>query len=154
MEETSTANKSRKMARFIASFSPATRAAFVLVLPFALVDAIHYSTAGTAVIISLPVIALLYVCCGALAAHFSIRSDDEMKPLKKTGFRAGVTLWTFSTTINVVIGMIAGALSLGVTILLGIPYLILCGPVHLLFGGLAGMLGASIYFSFYRRLIS
>ena len=153
MEKFSDGIRSGKLARFIASLSPATRAAVILALPFALVDAVHYYTAGTAIVVSLPLLALLYLACGVLAARFTIQLEREGSQPKGAGFRAGVTLWAFSTAINTLVGIVAGVLSLGVTALLGIPYLLLCGPVHAVFGGLAGLLGAGIYLSVYRRML-
>ncbi len=138
-----------KLGGFAASFSPATRAAAILALPFALVDAVHYYTAGTALVVSLPLLGLFYLACGALAARFAAGAGA---PARGGGFRAGVTLWAFSTFLNTLVGLVAGALSLGVTALLGIPYLLLCGPAHALLGGLAGLAGASIYRSIRRRL--
>ena len=153
MENISSDIRSSKFARLIGSFSPSTRAAALLALPFALVDAVHYYTAGTAIVVSLPLLALLYLACGALAAHFSTRTEGEGSEPKRTGFRAGITLWAFSTAINTLVSMVTGALSLGVTMLLGIPYLLLCGPVHALFGGLVALLGAAIYQSIHHRML-
>lgn len=150
MDNLSKIDRDGKFGRFIGSFSPATRAAAVLALPFAVVDAVHYYTAGAAVVVSLPLLALLYLACGALAAHFAGREGVSSK---RVGFRAGVMLWAVSTSINTLVGIIAGVLSFGVTALLGIPYLVVCGPAHLAAGGLMGLLGAAIYISLHRRLL-
>lgn len=138
--------------RFFRSFSPGSRAAALAALPFTCVDAVHYYTAGTALALSLPVLLLLYTLCGALAAHFAQNEGQSPGEARRAGFGAGVKLWLCSTLTNVLISAAVGVASLGVTLLLGIPYLLLCAPVLLLAGGLCGLLGASLYLSARGRL--
>lgn len=141
-----------KLRRFFNSFSPSSRAALILSVPFTLIDAIHYYTAGTAIAISLPLLLVIYLACGFLAARFSIAEGQSETQARKSGFSAGIKLWATSTIINTLVSVFAGTLSLGLTLVLGIPYLLLCGPVLLALGGLAGWLGALINVSIHRRL--
>jgi hypothetical protein len=133
------------------SFGPGTRAAFIFAIPFTLVDLIHYLTAGTAVSISFPIVFLLYIGCGALAAYFAEAEEGQSANAGRVGASAGVRLWLFATIINTFISLIIGAASLGATLILGIPYLCLCAPFHLVAGALFSALGGALFGFFYRR---
>ena len=124
---------------------PVARAAIMFALPFIAVDFFNYYSAGTALVISGPILAIMYAACGALAAKFAAGPDMVTGDYVKTGALAGLMLWLLSTVINSVIGLIIGTASLGTTLLLGVPYLCLCAPIQMIGGALAGMLGAYIY---------
>lgn len=137
-----------RIAFFLRSLSPSTRAALALALPFTLVDSLHYLSAGTALAFSLPVLLLIYLGCGMLAGLFT-RSGSGVG--SGSGAWAGAKLWLISTLANIFVGLLAGALSLGATLLLGVPYLLLCAPVSLVLGALAGAAGEALFGWFWRR---
>jgi low temperature requirement protein LtrA len=133
-----------RAAAFFNSFSPSSRAALIFVIPFTVVDAIHYYTAGTALVFSLPLVILIYLFCGAVAGKFSFADGVEKTAMLKAGAIAGVKLWFMSTIINTIISLVIGASSLGLTLILGIPYLCLCSPIVAAGTAIAG-LGSYIY---------
>ncbi len=133
---------------FARGLSPSTRAALALALPFTLVDSLHYLTAGTAMAFSLPVLLLIYLGCGMLAGLFA-RSGGGAGAAN--GAWAGAKLWLISTLVNTFVGLLAGVVSLGATLLLGVPYLLLCAPVSLALGALAGAAGEALFGWFWRR---
>ena len=144
-----------KAARFFNSFSSGAQAALLLAIPFTLIDSLHYYTAGTAIVFSLPLLFLFYFGCGFLAAKLEIQQGrGDYRKAVKEGFCSGVRLWFFSTLINTLVSFFAGMLSLGVTILLGIPYLLLCAPVLLVAGAAISAFGAYVYTFFHRRIHS
>ena len=122
---------------------PAVRAASVFAIPFIVVDAFNYFSAGVAQALSWPVLALLYAGCGGLAAKFA--AERGRRDYAYNGAIAGFALWIASLLVNGIIALIAGVASLGATLLLGIPYVCLCGPIQLIVGGLLGALGGAIY---------
>lgn len=138
--------------RFWSSLAPSTRAALALALPYTLVDAVHYYTAGSALVFSLPILIILYLWCGALAARFSSAGGHAADQWPTHGFKAGITLWLISTLVNALIAVLVGVASLGLTLALGVPYLLLCGPVFLVISGLGGWLGARGYGAVSRRI--
>jgi len=137
--------------RLYRRFSPAGRAVLWLSIPFTLLDAIHYYTAGAAIVVSTPVLVLIYLLCGALAAHFAYQDQTEIERLPKTGRSAGLRLWLTSTVINTLISLVLGVVTLGGTLLSGAAYLCLFGPLHALGSFVVGGWGAWLYQRFLRR---
>lgn len=138
--------------KFWKSFNPSTRAALALALPYTLVDAVHYFTAGSALVFSFPILIILYLWCGALAARFSAADGNAAVQWPPSGFKAGITLWFISTLVNALIAVLVGVASLGLTVTLGVPFLLLCGPVFLVASGFGGWLGARGYVAIRRRI--
>ena len=133
---------------FFSSLPPGIAAALILAVPFMVVDFFNYYTAGTALIFSGPVLALIYTACGALAAYLAGQRGHRSGEFAYTGAMAGLSLWLASTIVNTIVSLVIGAASLGATLLVGIPYLCLCAPIQLLMGGLLGMLGGFLYKKF------
>jgi hypothetical protein len=133
------------------SFSPASQAAILFAVPFTLVDAIHYYTAGSALIFSIPLLVLIYLLCGALAAKFACQDEQELSKLPGVGRSAGVRLWLTSTLINTLLAVIVGLTSLGITLLGGAVYLCLFAPLHALGSALIGWIGGWIYQQYIKR---
>ena len=128
---------------------PYVSAALIFAIPFMVVDFFNYYSAGTALVLSTPLLAIFYTACGAVAGKFA--GDRDLSPnFLLTGAFAGIILWLVSTVVNTIISLIVGAASLGTTLLLGIPYLCLCAPLQLVGGGLMGGLGGFIYSLFYK----
>jgi len=71
--------------------------------------------------------------------------------LPHQGFNAGIKLWLISTVINALIAVIIGTASLGLTVLLGLPYMLLCGPVFLVGSGLGGWFGGWLSKNYHQR---
>ncbi len=138
--------------RFYRSFSPASRAALLFALPFMLVDAIHYYTAGTALLLSFPLVALLYFTCGMLAAKLAKREGQEAGSLPRVGRSATLRLWLISTVLNTLVSVLLGFASLGVTMLGGALYLCLFAPLHALGSALVGWLGGWVYQQYAWRI--
>ncbi len=133
------------------SFTPASRSAILFAIPFTVVDAIHYYTAGTALIFSLPLVVLIYLLCGALAVKIAHQEGQEMKVLSSIGRSAAVRLWLTSTVINTLISVLLGFTSLGLTLLSGAFYLCLFAPLHALGSALVGWLGGWLYQQYVLR---
>jgi hypothetical protein len=143
--------RSSRAAHFYYSLSPSMRAALVFLVPFAIVDMAHYLTAGTALVISFPFLCLFFLLCGMLAIRKNLTVDPVGTKAFRTGAAAGALLWFLSTAINSIISILVGSTSLGLTLVLGIPYMLLCGPALLTAGALLGGIGGSIYGSVIRR---
>jgi len=141
-----------KTATFYNSFSPSSKAALIFAIPFTLVDAVHFYTAGSAMVFSLPVVVLFYLLCGALASRIALQDGDDRSELIKTGAASGVKLWGISTFINTAISIIVGVSSLGLTLALGIPYLCFCAPILAMGGSFLSGAGAYLYGVFDRRI--
>ena len=137
--------------RFLSSFSPAARGALVMALPYIAVDALHYYTAGAALVLSTPVLVVMYMFTGTLAARFAYRSGAPLAELPAVGARAGVLLWLISTVVNSVIAVLIGAASLGLTLVLGLPFLLICGPALMIGSAIGGGLGGWFYRSYRER---
>lgn len=127
------------------SFTPASKAAILFAIPFTIIDATHYLTAGTALIFSFPLLVLIYLLCGVLAAKIAHQEELEIKMLPGTGRSAGMRLWLTSTVINTSISVLLGFTSLGLTLLGGAFYLCLFAPLHALGSALVGWLGGWLY---------
>lgn len=136
---------------FFNRFSASTKAALIFAVPFTIVDAVHYYTAGTALVVSLPLVILMYLSCGALAGKFAAAGSAAGSEMSRIGAAAGAKLWLFSTVVNSVIGVVIGATSFGVTLFLGIPYLCLCAPVLAAGGMILGTMGARLYYSLQKH---
>lgn len=128
---------------------PQLRAALLVSLPFLVADFFNYYSAGTALVLSLPILALLFLGCGTLAASFA--AADGRQDLVFVGAMSAFILWSISLLINGIIALIPGILSFGTTVLLGVPYVCLCGPFQLIGGGFMGALGAWLYGFFSGR---
>jgi hypothetical protein len=128
---------------------PQLRAALLVSLPFIAADFFNYYSAGTALALSLPILAALFLACGALAARFA-RAGGRSDVLF-VGATSAFILWGISLLVNGIIALIPGLLSFGTTFLLGLPYICLCGPFQLIGGGLMGALGAWLYSFFSGR---
>jgi hypothetical protein len=124
---------------------PGVRAATLFAIPFTAVDILNYFSAGTALALSLPVLALMYAGCGALGARYAGNDGHESSEFPFVGATAGLSLWLTSTVVNTIISLIVGTATLGSTLLLGLPYLCLCAPAQLVGGGLIGALGGLVY---------
>jgi len=137
--------------RLYRSFTPASRAVILFALPFMVVDAIHYFTAGTALIISFPLLALVYLACGALAAGFARHDGQGGGSLPGVGRSAGLRLWLTSTVVNILISLLLGFFSLGISTLMGTVALCLYVPFHALISVCCGWLGGWLYQEYIRR---
>ena len=134
--------------RLYRSFSPASRAAILLTIPFTLVDAIHYYTAGTALVVSFPLVILVYLVCGITAGRMATRDDPTADKLFRVGGMAAFRLWLTSTVINVLISVLLGFVTVGATVVATTAYLCLSAPLHAMaswvIGGTGGWLHQEI----------
>jgi hypothetical protein len=140
--------------RLYKSFTPASRAAILFVIPFTLVDAIHYFTAGTALIFSFPLLALIYMACGAVAARMARIDGLLPEGLPRQGGSSALRLMLTSTIINTLVSLILGFFSLGATLIGGLVYLCLFMPFHALGSYLAGRLGGWLYQQYVNRTVT
>lgn len=124
-------------------FPPQLRAALLVSIPFIVADFFNYYTAGGALALSLPILGLLYLGCGALAAKFA--ADDGRGDLVFTGATSALIMWLISLVVNGIIALFPGLVSFGASLLLGLPYMCLCGPFQLIGGALVGALGGGLY---------
>lgn len=122
---------------------PQFRAALLVSIPYIAADFFNYYSAGTALALSLPILALLFLAAGALAAKFA--TADGRHDMVFVGATSAFIIWAISLVINGVIALIPGLMSFGATLLLGLPYVCLCGPFQLIGGVLMGALGGQLY---------
>lgn len=130
--------------RSFSSWPPPIRAAALVSIGLLILNVITFVSAGTAAPLSLPLLALVYLGCGALAARFSDEDDSPDNPTV-VGATAGLALWVISFLANALLTLLLGAPSFGLSFLVGIPILCLCGPVELLAGAIMGSLGGFLY---------
>ena len=130
---------------------PSIRAALIFTIPFIIVDFSNYYSAGAALAISCPILFIIYGACGAMAGKYGSEEGYTSSSPMVLGAMAGAGLWTISTLVNTLIGLVFGTLSLGVTLFLGVPYLFCIAPIMLLFGSVTGLLGAVLYKFIFTR---
>lgn len=123
--------------------APQLRAALLVSVPFIAADFFNYYSAGAALALSLPILGLLFLAAGALAAKFA--ADDGRHDLVFVGATSAFLIWLISLLVNGVIALFSGLASFGATLLLGVPYICLCGPFQLIGGALVGALGGWLY---------
>lgn len=134
-----------------ASWNPSIRAALIFALPFGIVDFFNYYSAGVAIAISCPIMILMYAGCGAVAFKLSTDGDVSSGNPMVAGALAGACLWLISTVVNSLISLILGTVTVGMTLILGVPYILCCAPGFLLLGGCLGALGAMGYSAFFHK---
>lgn len=137
--------------KFYRSFSPASRAAILFTIPFTILDAVHYFTAGSALIFSFPLVIAIYLLCGMLAANIARQEGQEYHELPKNGKNAAFRLWIVSTAINLLISLLLGFTTFGIGFLGGLLYLCLLGPFHALGSAVIGWIGAWLYQQLHKR---
>jgi len=103
------------------------RAALIMALGLLILNIITFLTAGAGGVVSIPLLALVYVGGGVLSAMFANSDGDARTPVV-SGVLAGVSLWVISFLIDVVLSLVLAIPSLGLNLLLDVPYLCLCGP--------------------------
>jgi hypothetical protein len=133
------------------ALAPNIKADLIFLLPFILADFFNYYSAGVALVVSGPVMFVFFLGSGALSAYFAVKQGRTMQELPPMGAVTGAGLWLVSTVINVVIGLFLGTVSLGTTLLLGLPYLCICAPFNLVGGAILGAAGAWLYSLFVRQ---
>lgn len=134
---------------FFSSLPPYIHAPLIFSIPFIVADFFNYYSAGTALVISLPVLGLIYIICGVLSSKFAADQGRASSELLYIGAFAGLVLWLVSTVVNTIIALILGTATLGTSLLLGIPYLCLCAPLQMVGGGLMGAFGGFLYGLFF-----
>lgn len=130
-------------------FPPQLRAAILVSIPFIAADFFNYYSAGAALALSLPILALLFLGCGVLAAKLA--ADDGRSDLAFVGATSALILWLISLLVNGLIALIPGLISFGATLLVGLPYICICGPFQLVGGAVAGAFGGWLYQRFAGR---
>jgi hypothetical protein len=140
------------LSRLYRSFSPASRAVILFAIPFTMIDAIHYFTAGSALIFSFPLLFLTYLLCGMFAARIAIQDKPDVSNLPHIGRSAAFRLWLTSTVINTLLAMFFGVASLGLSLLSGVLYLCVFAPLHAVGSALVGWLGGWIYQQYFERV--
>ena len=133
-------NISKSTSSFLSRFPPRVRAAAIFAIPFIVADFFNYFSAGTALVFTLPILAIMYFACGWLAAKYA-KNEGSIASPAYSGAIAGLLLWAISLAVNTIIGLVLGTITLGATLLLGLPYICICAPIQLLGGGLMGAFG-------------
>ena len=83
---------------------PYVSAALMFAIPFMVVDFFNYYSAGTALVLSTPLLAIFYTACGAVAGKLA--GDRDFSPnFLLTGAFAGIILWLVSTVVNTITGI-------------------------------------------------
>lgn len=126
------------------------RAALIVSVGLLILNGVTFLTAGTGAALSIPLLGLVYLGCGILAAKLDGEASVSRAPVT-AGAMGGAALWVISFLTNLLLTLLLGAPSLGISLLVGIPYLCLCSPVELLLGGILGSFGGLIYGLFSRR---
>lgn len=120
------------------------RAALAVAIGLLILNVITFITAGSGAAISLPLQALVYLGSGVLGARFGADDHDGREPIVN-GALAGLTLWGFSFLIDIVLTLLLSVPSLGISLVVGVPYLCLCGPTELVGGTIIGSFGGFLY---------
>lgn len=120
------------------------RAALFVSIGLLILNVVTFLTAGTSAALSLPLLGLVYLGCGALSARFNAQDNEGRAPVIAGAMGSGA-LWIISFVANALLTLLMGGLSLGVGFLIGVPYLCLCGPVELLLGAILGSFGGLVY---------
>ena len=97
-------------------------------------------------------LALIYIFCGSVAARLAYKNDQDIANLSKVGSSAALRLWLTSTVINMLLVVLLGFVSLGVTLLSGAFYLCLFAPFHALGSALFGWLGGWLFGQYLHRI--
>lgn len=102
---------------------PNIKSDLIFLLPFIFVDFFnYYYSAGAALVISGPIMLLLYLGGGALCGFFALGQGRATSELVVLGAITGAGLWLVSTIVNALIGIVLGTVSLGATLFLGNVY--------------------------------
>lgn len=120
------------------------RAALVVAIGLLILNTITFITAGSGAVISLPLQALVYLGCGVLGAMFGADDEDGRTPVVN-GAMAGLTLWGISFLVDILLTLFLSVPSLGISLVVGVPYLCLCGPTELIIGSIIGSFGGFLY---------
>ena len=84
-----------------------------------------------------------------LGALFGADARDGRAPVVN-GALTGITLWGFSILFDILLTIILSAPSLGISLVVGVPYLCLCGPTELFIGAILGSFGGLLYGFFHN----
>lgn len=120
------------------------RAALFVSIGLLVLNLVTFLTAGAGAALSLPLLGLVYLGCGALSARFNAQDNEGRAPVI-AGAMAGGALWIISFVANILLTLLLGGFSLGIGFLIGVPYLCLCSPVELLLGAILGSFGGFVY---------
>ena len=107
-------------------------------------NVITYITAGGGVVVSLPLLIIVYLACGALAAKLNADENGAQSPTA-AGAMSGLILAGAALIVNLVLTLILGAVTVGIGLLASIPSLCLCGPVQVVGGALLAAIGGFLY---------
>lgn len=135
---------------FASSIPGPVRAALIVSVGLLILNGITFLTAGTGAALSIPLLGLVYLGCGILAARLDATAGTNRTSVA-AGATGGAALWVISFLTNLLLTLLLGAPSLGISLLVGIPYLCLCSPVEFLLGGILGSFGGLIYGLFSSR---
>lgn len=122
---------------------PATQAALIFTVPFLIVDTINYFTGGTAIVLSGPILGLLYFGCGFYAAKLAHQKGQSYTPL--LGISTALILTILSFVVYGLFTLFSGIFTIGFSLIFGLPFLICLGPIKLVLGLIAGALGTLTY---------
>lgn len=140
----------RRPAGFFARLSPPVRAAVIVSVVMLVLNLITFLTGGAGLALSLPLQLIVYGICGGLAAKFNVDDQGSASHIV-AGAISGLVLAGISFLVNVILTLILGAPSLGISLVVGVPYLCLCGPLQVIFGGLLASFGGFVYGLFAGR---
>ncbi|MEI7850039.1 MAG: hypothetical protein WCK35_29875, partial [Chloroflexota bacterium] len=94
---------------------------------------------------------IIYLLCGVKAARITLQEEPEATNLARVGRSAGLRLWLTSTVLNILLAVVMGFASLGLSIIGGTVYLCFT-PLHALGSALLGWLGGWLYEQYVRRV--
>lgn len=121
------------------------KAALICAVPFIIIVVVNYLTVGISACIMIPLLLILYAVAGILAVKFNNDSGSSGKPAFIIGALGGGSLWVISAITNTIAAIVTGGLTLGVGLVLGIPYLLCVVPVELIIAGVISGLSGLIF---------
>lgn len=127
---------------------PSIRAALIIAIGLIIVQVVNVLTIGVSLVVFYPVLLLIYLGNGALAAHFASQDHYPAHGMLVQGAGAGLALGVLEWLVYAVLISIFGAVTLGLGFT-GIAVCALCGPVDVIIAALLGLLGALLA----RRLL-
>lgn len=123
---------------------PGIRSALALGVVLLGLNILQTLSAGTSLIVCLPIQVMLFGVNGGLAAYFALQSGYHTSDLPRVGVVAGFFGWILPSIFYLIFGVILGLVTFGIGFL-GIAAWILCFPISLMTQIILGAGGAWLY---------
>lgn len=120
---------------------PSLRSALIMWLFLFGIALFNSFTGHTSIIFCYPIQWLLYIANGYVAGRFALDDGASKSELARVGALAGFFAWIMPAVYYVVFSALFGLVTLGVG-LVGMVFLLICGPIDLVLHAVFGIFGA------------